>query len=57
MWPEHNGIVLDYNIETLVSRLRHKLVQGGARPDTIVTVKKRGYRLEREARREKGQAT
>ena len=39
------GIVSDYNIETLVSRLRHKLDQGGVPPEAIVTVKKRGYRL------------
>jgi DNA-binding response OmpR family regulator len=45
VWPEYEGIVSDYNIETLVSRLRHKLGQGGAPPDAIVTVKKRGYRL------------
>ncbi|MGH2355776.1 MAG: winged helix-turn-helix domain-containing protein, partial [Chloroflexota bacterium] len=45
VWPEYDGIVLDYNIETLVSRLRHKLEQGGAGADAIVTVKKRGYRL------------
>ena len=45
VWPEHSGVVSDYNIETLVSRLRHKLEQAGAAPDTIVTVKKRGYRM------------
>jgi DNA-binding response OmpR family regulator len=45
VWPEYNGIVSDYNIETLVSRLRHKLDQGGVPPEAIVTVKKRGYRL------------
>lgn len=45
VWPEHAGVVWDYNIETLVSRLRHKLEQAGADPSIIVTVKKRGYRL------------
>jgi DNA-binding response OmpR family regulator len=45
VWPEYDGVVSDYNIETLVSRLRHKLAQGGADPELIVTVKKRGYRL------------
>ena len=45
VWPEYEGMVSDYNIEALVSRLRHKLEQGGAGPDTIVTIKKRGYRL------------
>jgi hypothetical protein len=45
VWPEHDGIVSDYNIESLVSRLRHKLEQGGAGAETVVTVKKQGYRL------------
>jgi hypothetical protein len=45
VWPEYGGAVSDYNIETLVSRLRSKLAQGGAGTDAIVTVKKRGYRL------------
>ncbi|HEV2122397.1 MAG TPA: FHA domain-containing protein [Chloroflexota bacterium] len=45
VWPEYSGAVSDYNIETLVSRLRNKLEQGGAGADAIVTVKKRGYRL------------
>lgn len=45
VWPEYAGAVSDYNIETLVSRLRSKLEQGGAGADAIVTVKKRGYRL------------
>jgi DNA-binding response OmpR family regulator len=45
VWPEHDGIVSDYNIESQVSRLRHKLEQGGVGAEAIVTVKKRGYRL------------
>jgi hypothetical protein len=45
VWPEYEGAVSDYNIETLVSRLRAKLEAGGAGGDTIITVKKRGYRL------------
>ena len=45
VWPEYEGVVSDYNIETLVSRLRSKLAQSGGRPDAIVTLKKRGYRL------------
>jgi DNA-binding winged helix-turn-helix (wHTH) protein len=45
VWPEYDGMVSDYNIETLVSRLRHKLDAGGGGADAIVTVKKRGYRL------------
>ncbi len=45
VWPEYDGIVSDYNIETLVSRLRHRLEQAGVPAETVVTVKKRGYRL------------
>jgi DNA-binding response OmpR family regulator len=48
VWPEYDGVVNDYNIETLVSRLRQKLAQGGASADAVVTVKKRGYRLARD---------
>ncbi|HEU5314607.1 MAG TPA: FHA domain-containing protein [Chloroflexota bacterium] len=45
VWPEYQGAVSDYNIETLVSRLRSKLTQAGGSGDAIVTLKKRGYRL------------
>jgi hypothetical protein len=45
VWPEYDGVVSDYNIETLVSRLRSKLTQSGGSADAIVTLKKRGYRL------------
>ena len=45
VWPEYEGIVSDYNIGALVSRLRHKLEQVGAGGQPIVNVKKRGYRL------------
>lgn len=45
VWPEYDGIVSDYNIETLVSRLRHRLEQAGVPADMVVTIKKRGYRL------------
>ena len=45
VWPEYGGVVSDYNIETLVSRLRSKLAQSGGSADAIVTLKKRGYRL------------
>lgn len=45
VWPEYGGAVSDYNIESLVSRLRAKLTQAGASGDAIVTLKKRGYRL------------
>ena len=49
VWPEYSGAVSDYNIETLVSRLRSKLNHAGGSGDAIVTVKKRGYRLKSEA--------
>ena len=45
VWPEYDGVVSDYNIETLVSRLRSKLSQSGGSANAIVTLKKRGYRL------------
>ena len=48
VWPEYDGVVNDYNIETQVSRLRQKLAQAGAGADAVVTVKKRGYRLARD---------
>jgi DNA-binding winged helix-turn-helix (wHTH) protein len=50
VWPEYDGVVNDYNIEMQVSRLRHKLEQGGVSPDAVVTVKKRGYRLATDGR-------
>jgi hypothetical protein len=45
IWPEYGGAVSDYNIETLVSRLRGKLKQSGGSGEAIVTLKRRGYRL------------
>jgi hypothetical protein len=48
VWPEYDGVVMDYNIETLVSRLRQKLTQAGTSAEAVVTVKKRGYRLSRD---------
>ncbi len=45
VWPEYAGRIGDNNIEALVRRLRQKLAEAGAPPDTVVTVKKRGYRL------------
>ena len=49
VWPEYEGAVSDYNIETLVSRLRSKLNAAGGSGDAIITLKKRGYRLKSEA--------
>lgn len=45
VWPEYSGRIGDNNIEALVRRLRQKLADAGAPPETVVTVKKRGYRL------------
>lgn len=45
VWPEYDGAVTDYNIETQVSRLRRRLEQGGVSAEAIVTVTKRGYKL------------
>lgn len=45
VWPEYSGRIGDNNIEALVRRLRQKLADAGAPPDTVLTVKKRGYRL------------
>lgn len=49
VWPEYQGAVSDYNIETLVSRVRHKLAAAGAAAGegqtTLKAVRARGYRL------------
>jgi DNA-binding response OmpR family regulator len=45
VWPEYAGRIGDNNIEALVRRLRQKLAEAGAPQDTVMTVKKRGYRL------------
>ncbi|HLZ25919.1 MAG TPA: FHA domain-containing protein [Chloroflexota bacterium] len=44
VWPEHNGVVSDFNIDNLVARLRPKIERPGSRVH-LVAIKKRGYRL------------
>ncbi len=45
VWPEYSGRIGANNIEALVRRVRQKLAEAGAPPETVVTVKRRGYRL------------
>jgi len=45
VWPECQGEIYDYQIESLVKRLRAKLEPDPARPTLLVTVHGRGYRL------------
>jgi len=49
VWPEYKGAVYDYNIEKLISRLRHKIEPDPAHPQFIITVRGRGYRLSSKA--------
>ncbi len=49
VWPEYKGAVYDYNIEKLISRLRHKIEPDPAHPQYIITVRGRGYRFKSEA--------
>ena len=50
VWPEYRAEVYDYQIESLVKRLRTKLEPDPRHPALIITVTGRGYklRLERE---------
>jgi DNA-binding response OmpR family regulator len=45
VWPECPEHVYDYQIESLVRRLRHKLEPDPAHPTVVLTVRGRGYRL------------
>lgn len=45
VWPEYHGEVYDYQIESLVKRLRAKIEPDPHNPVLIVTVTGRGYRL------------
>lgn len=45
VWPECQGEIYDYQIESLVKRLRAKLEPDPAHPTLLVTVRGRGYRL------------
>jgi len=45
VWPEYQAEVYDYQIESLVKRLREKIEPNPANPALIVTVHGRGYKL------------
>jgi DNA-binding response OmpR family regulator len=45
VWPECAGHIYDYQIESLIRRLRHKLEPDPAQPSLILTVRGWGYRL------------
>lgn len=45
VWPECPEHVYDYQIESLVRRLRHKLERDPAQPAIVLTVRGRGYQL------------
>ena len=45
VWPEYKGEVFDYQIESLIKRLRQKLEPDSEESHLIVTVRGRGYRL------------
>ncbi len=45
VWPECSEHVYDYQIESLVKRLRIKLEPDPAQPTVVLTVRGRGYRL------------
>lgn len=47
VWPEYQAEVYDYQIESLVKRLREKLEPDPRRPVLLVTVRERGYKLVR----------
>jgi hypothetical protein len=45
VWPEYQAEVYDYQIESLVKRLREKLEPDPRNPVLVLTVRGRGYRL------------
>ena len=45
VWPEYQAEVYDYQIESLVKRLRKKLEPNPRHPVLIVTMRGRGYKL------------
>ncbi|RLC91258.1 MAG: transcriptional regulator [Chloroflexi bacterium] len=49
VWPEYQAEVYDYQIESLVKRLREKLEPDPRRPALIITARGRGYKLVRGA--------
>ncbi len=45
VWPEYHAEVYDYQIESLVKRLREKIEPDPANPVLLITVHGRGYKL------------
>lgn len=45
VWPEYRQAAADYQVESLVKRLREKLEADPRRPRLVVTMPGRGYRL------------
>jgi hypothetical protein len=45
IWPEYKGDVFDYQVESLIKRLRHKLEPEAEESHLVVTIRGRGYRL------------
>jgi len=45
VWPEYRGGVFDYQVESLVKRLRQKLEPDEEESHFVVTMRGRGYRL------------
>ena len=45
VWPEYKGSVFDYQVESLIKRLRQKLEPEAEEPHLVVTMRGRGYRL------------
>ncbi len=45
VWPDYDGEVFDYQIESLIKRLRLKIEANPDEPKFIVTLRGRGYRL------------
>jgi pSer/pThr/pTyr-binding forkhead associated (FHA) protein len=45
VWPDYDGEVFDYQIESLIKRLRQKIEVNPEDPQIIVTLRGRGYQL------------
>jgi pSer/pThr/pTyr-binding forkhead associated (FHA) protein len=45
VWPDYHGEVFDYQVESLIRRLRQKIEVDPEEPKLIVTLRGRGYRL------------
>jgi pSer/pThr/pTyr-binding forkhead associated (FHA) protein len=45
VWPEYKGDVFDYQVESLIKRLRQKLEPDAEESHLVVTIRGRGYRL------------